>query len=62
MIDFALTSARSSRYGHAARHLATCQSLAGEIGDWGESEPHAAYLARLKKTHGCKYGFWSLAR
>ena len=34
MIDFTLTQARSSRYGHAARHLRTCESLAPAIADF----------------------------
>jgi hypothetical protein len=33
MIDFSLTRARSSRYRHAARHLAECASLASTIQD-----------------------------
>jgi hypothetical protein len=60
MIDFALIEGRSSRYGHAARHLATCAALAPAITDFGDVETHAAYVARLKATHGRKYGFWGL--
>jgi hypothetical protein len=60
MIDFTLESGRSSRYKHAARHLAECQSLAGQIGDFGSIRPHEAYVADLKREHGRKSGFWSL--
>ncbi len=60
MIDFTLESGRSSRYKHAARHLAECQSLAGQIGDFGSIRPHEAYVAGLKREHGRKSGFWSL--
>jgi hypothetical protein len=60
MIDFTLTQARSSRYGHAARHLRTCESLAPAIADFGIFETHDAYVSRLRETHGRKTGFWSL--
>lgn len=60
MIDFTLDSARSSRYKHAARHLAGCRSLARFIDDFGDAGPHNAYVADLKRRHGKKHGFWSL--
>ena len=58
MIDFTLVAAKSSRYQHAARHLAECDALASQIGDFGTFEPHAAYVARLRRDHGRKSGFW----
>ncbi|MDO8983737.1 MAG: hypothetical protein Q8L76_16555 [Cypionkella sp.] len=58
MIDFTLGAAKSSRDQDAARHLAECDALASEIGGFGRFEPDAAYLARLKRDHGCKSGFW----
>ena len=58
MIDFTLGAAKSSRYQHAARHLAECDALASEIGDFGTFEPRAAYVARLRRDHGRKSGFW----
>ena len=61
MIDFTLQKARSSRYTHAARHLAECAALASSIADWHGVETHAAYAARLKANHPRKSGFWSLA-
>lgn len=61
MIDFTLQKARSSRYTHAARHLAECAALASTIADWRGVETHAAYAARLKANHPRKSGFWSLA-
>ena len=60
MIDFTLQQGRSKRYRHAARHLATCGELAVRIEDFGAFEPHDGYVARLKKQHGLKLGFWSL--
>ena len=58
MIDFTLSHARSSRYKHAARHLAECQALAPHIDDFGNGESHDAYVAGLKYRHGKKQGFW----
>ena len=60
LIDFALIHSRSSRYRHAARHVAECASLASAVLDWGAVEPHQAYVARLKAEHGRKSTFWSL--
>jgi hypothetical protein len=60
MVDFSLLRARSKRYSHAARHLHTCHLLARRIKDWGDLEAHSAYVARLRRDHGRKYGFWSL--
>jgi hypothetical protein len=59
MIDFSLTKTRSSRYGHAARHLRDCAGLASAISDYGSFETHDAYVARLRRDHGRKTGFWS---
>ncbi|CAN1530759.1 hypothetical protein MCELHM10_01385 [Paracoccaceae bacterium] len=59
MIDFTLNAGRSSRYQHAARHLAECDALASQIEDFGTVEPHANYVARLRRNHGRKSGFWS---
>jgi hypothetical protein len=58
MIDFTLNAGRSSRYQHAARHLAECDALASQIEDFATFEPHASYVARLKREHGRKSGFW----
>lgn len=60
MIDFTLTQARSSRYGHAARHLRTCGSLAPVIPDFGICETHEAYVSKLRVEHGRKTAFWGL--
>ena len=61
MIDFTLTQVRSSRYGHAARHLRTCEGLAAAILDFGVFETHDAYVGRLRGEQGRKTAFWSLA-
>jgi hypothetical protein len=60
MIDFSLTQSRFSRYGHAARHLRECASLASTHQDFGTFETHDAYVKRLRKEHGRKTAFWSL--
>ncbi len=59
MIDFSLQRGRSSRYRHAARHLAECERLAVSIEDFGVFEAHDVYVARLKQEHGRKSSFWS---
>ncbi|MGM4911361.1 DUF6880 family protein [Rhizobium sp. 768_B6_N1_8] len=61
MIDFTLDSGRSSRYKHAARHLAECASLAPHIVDFSSVGSHDAYVAQLKRQHGKRHGFWGLA-
>ncbi len=58
MIDFTLEQARSTRYRHAARHLAECARLARGIEDFGVFETHADYEARLRREHGRKQSFW----
>jgi hypothetical protein len=60
MIDFTLNESRSSRYKHAARHLADCAGLASRIGDFGSFPAHDAYIAALRRDHGRKPSFWSL--
>jgi hypothetical protein len=62
MIGFALEAARSSRYKHAARHLADCAGLAARIEDFAGLPDHAAYAADLKRAHGRKSGFWGLVK
>jgi hypothetical protein len=60
MIDFALSRNRTGRYRHAARHLLECGSLASSVPDWGTTQPHDAYVARLRAKHGRRASFWSL--
>lgn len=59
MIDFSLDRARSKRYGHAARHLQTCEYLAQRIENFGAHMDHEAYVAGLRLRHGRKSGFWN---
>ena len=60
MIDFTLLQSRSSRYGHAARHLRECGGFASAIADYGAFESYDAYVSRLRREHGKKMAFWSL--
>ena len=50
MIDFTLNAGRSVRYQHTALHLAECDALVGQIEDFATFEPHASYVARLKRA------------
>lgn len=59
MIEFALDRGRSSRYGHAVRHLRSCAWLAQQVADWRGHLPHADYVTALRRRHGRKIGFWS---
>jgi hypothetical protein len=59
MIDFALNAGRSTRYGHAARHLVDCERLGARIEDWGGAPDHGAYVGGLRAKHPRKSGFWS---
>jgi hypothetical protein len=59
MITFSLERAKHSRYGHAARHLQTCEYLAKRIEDFGGHVDHQAFVAGLKSRHGRKTGFWN---
>lgn len=58
MIDFSLDAAKYKRYGHAARHLQTCEHLARRIEDWAGHPNHADYVSDLRRRHGRKSGFW----
>jgi hypothetical protein len=55
-----LEGAKSTRYRHAARHLAECRALASLIDDYGQFEVHDAFVARLRGRHSRKWGFWAL--
>ena len=48
MIGFTLSHARSSRYRHAAQHLADCRAIAAQIEDFGAVPDHPAYERALR--------------
>ena len=58
MIDLSLDAAKYKRYGHAARHLQTCEHLARRIDEFAGHPNHAEYVADLRRRHGRKSGFW----
>ncbi len=62
MIDDTLESAKSTRYRHAARHLAECASLHTANQDYGAFENHPAFVADLQTNHRRKEGFWARVR
>ncbi len=62
MINDTLDRAKSTRYRHAARHLAECQSLHHAIPDYQHFGDHAAFLASLQGKHRRKEGFWGRVR
>ena len=59
MINLSLDAAKYKRYGHAARHLQTCEYLARRIEDFAGHPNHADYVADLMQRHGRKSGFWN---
>ncbi len=58
MIDLSLDAAKYKRYGHAARHLRTCEHLARRIDDFAVHPIHTEYVADLRRRHARKSGFW----
>lgn len=59
MIDYALNEGKSSRYGHAADHLADCTALVNSIADYETFPAHDDYIATLQKAHDRKTSFWA---
>ncbi|MEY8120280.1 DUF6880 family protein [Falsihalocynthiibacter sp. BN13B15] len=59
MIDFTLGQGCSTRYGHAADHLADCTSVDAEIADYRGFFPHDRYLQTLQTQHDRKSSFWA---
>lgn len=61
LLDDILDRARSKAYGHGAKYLNKLTRLAEESDPArpGTMSDHAAYLAKLKKTHARKTGFWT---
>ena len=55
-----LRRASSRQYGYAVRDVRACASLAPLLPAEPGLEDHAAFLARLKREHGRKSGFWTL--
>lgn len=60
MIEDTLVGAKSTRYRHAAQHLAECQTSDLEIIDYGAQPSHSQFMDALRQKHGRKPGFWAL--
>ena len=60
LIESVLERGSSKQYQYAARDLLSCARLAPHLPVPGSIESHAAFVARLQKVHGRKYGFWGL--
>ncbi len=60
MIQDTLNGAKSTRYRHAARHLAECQASDAMIKDYGTAAPHTEFVRMLRQTHARKTGFWQV--
>ncbi|SHK31349.1 hypothetical protein SAMN02745194_04669 [Roseomonas rosea] len=55
-----LRRASSRQYGYAVRDVRACASLAPLLPAEPGLENHAVFLARLRREHGRKAGFWAL--
>jgi hypothetical protein len=55
-----LRRASSRQYQYAARDVQACASLAPLLPDEGGLESHDVFMARLRREHPRKSGFWSL--
>jgi hypothetical protein len=60
MIESVLNRGSSKQYQYAARDLHSCDRLAPHLPLPSSIEAHVTFVARLRKVHGRKYGFWSL--
>jgi hypothetical protein len=58
MIESVLDRGSSKQYRYAARDLQSCARLAPRMREATPIEDHAKFVARLRKVHGRKYGFW----
>ncbi|MCX5958785.1 MAG: hypothetical protein NT053_02715 [Cyanobacteria bacterium] len=57
LIESIVEQARSNRYRHAVRHLASCRRLAGAIEAWGAIPAHNTYVSELLYAYGHRAGF-----
>ncbi len=60
LVESVLERGSSKQYPYAARDLTACTRLSPHLPVPGSIESHAEFVARLRKTHGRKYGFWGL--
>ena len=55
-----LRRASSRQYQYAVRDVRACAGLAPSVPEHAELENHDAFMARLRREHPRKVGFWSL--
>ena len=55
-----LQRASSRQYQYAARDVRSCEGLAPFLPDEAGLEAHGTFMARLRREHPRKSGFWSL--
>jgi hypothetical protein len=60
LVESVLDRASSTQYPHAARDLISAMRVAARVPPGAAIESGATYLARLRKQHGRKHGFWHL--
>ena len=60
MVESVLDRGSSKQYPYAARDLKSCTDLAPRLPSPASIESHEDFLARLRSSHGRKYGFWGL--
>ena len=60
LVASVLDRASSKQYPYAARDLVSAMRVATRLPPGAPIESDAAYLAKLRKQHGRKYGFWAL--
>jgi uncharacterized Zn finger protein len=60
LVESVLDRGSSKQYPYAARDLKACAELAPRLPSPGTIESHAYFLARLRNSHGRKYGICGL--
>jgi thioesterase domain-containing protein len=60
LVDSVLDRASTRQYPYAARDLVSATSVAGRLPPDAQIESGPAYLAKLRRQHGRKHGFWAL--
>jgi hypothetical protein len=57
LIESILEQARSNRYRHGVRHLASCRRMAGAIDAWSTIPDHNSYINELLYAYSHRVGF-----
>jgi hypothetical protein len=60
LVESVLDRASSKQYPYAARDLVSATRVTARLPAGAAIESDTTYLARLRKQHGRKYGFWAL--